>query len=225
MLVSPEDLFDDEIVLRVPDRCELSAQPTQIAARVVETVRMVDTEALNLALRNELQQAAVRCFEHCIVLRAKTREVVDVEKSAIVDLVRRHAPIREPVRLALEEPVQRRKRLAAVLDAVVGCDVAGDLRRDQRRRARDLRKSPFRNRDFVRAHLPLRFVRGAVMRQAMQRPDDALELDQRGLALELRRGSVRGALQEARIRRRVEREAVLEVEHAELAELLVELQG
>src|SRR5262245_26765809 len=102
MLVSPENLFDDEIVLRVPEGGELASQPAQIAARIVEAVRMVDAKTLDLSFGDQLEQAAMGRVEHCIVLGAQAGEIIDVEEPPVVDLIGCHAPVREPVRLALE---------------------------------------------------------------------------------------------------------------------------
>src|SRR5690606_35544852 len=42
MLVRREDLLDDDVELRLADRRDLRAQPLEIAARVVDPVRVVD---------------------------------------------------------------------------------------------------------------------------------------------------------------------------------------
>src|SRR5690606_41258144 len=96
----------------------------EIAARVVQPVRVIDAKPVNLALGRPLEHAPVRRLEHGLVLRAQAREVVDVEKAPAVDLVGRDAPVREPIRLTLEQGGPARVALALAGCAVERRDVA-----------------------------------------------------------------------------------------------------
>ncbi|OLC69970.1 MAG: hypothetical protein AUH79_00540 [Betaproteobacteria bacterium 13_1_40CM_4_64_4] len=49
----------------------------------------------------------MRRLEHRAVLDADAGQVGDFEEAPIVDLIRRHPPVREPVVLPLEQPMQR----------------------------------------------------------------------------------------------------------------------
>src|SRR5678815_1599899 len=70
---------------------------------------MVDAHAFDrLALRQARDQA-VRGREHLRVFGAHRREVGDLEETAIVDLVGGDAPVREPVMLLLEDPMDRKR--------------------------------------------------------------------------------------------------------------------
>ena len=67
---------------------------------------MVDPQPLDLALADQPQQQAVRVGEDRRVLHAHRRQLGDVEEAAVVDLLGRHAPERQPVRLLVEQRVQ-----------------------------------------------------------------------------------------------------------------------
>ncbi len=68
---------------------------------------MVNPEAIDLALPHEFEHQLVRGVEDGLVLDTEGGKIVDVEEASIVDLVCGDSPVREPIRLLLEELVQR----------------------------------------------------------------------------------------------------------------------
>ena len=68
---------------------------------------MIDSQAVDLVRGGELEQVSVRGLEHGVVFHPQGGEIVDVEKAPIVDLVGSHPPVRNAIRLRLEQGVQR----------------------------------------------------------------------------------------------------------------------
>ncbi len=114
-----------------PRACRRCAKPccrrSQVGGRVEQAVGMVDAQAVDPALRGQVQRQALHRLEHPRVLDAQRRQFVDVEEAPVVDLVGRHVPVGQPVGLRL---VQRMQALAA------GLVVEGLDRRLQRRQPR-----------------------------------------------------------------------------------------
>ncbi len=127
LLVPAEDLLDQEAHRRRGARRAGGAlQRRQIAGRIVEAVDVVETHAGHPAGGEQREQAAVRRGEHLGVFHAQTGELVDVEESAVVDLVRGGAPVGEAIRLRLEQRVQA----DGALRAIEGGDARLDVTRD-----------------------------------------------------------------------------------------------
>ena len=82
-------------------------QAAEIAGRVVQPVGVVDAQAVHAPLREQLEDQAMGGLEHRLVLHAQRGELVDIEEAAVVDLVGRDAPVRQAIRLRLEQLVQR----------------------------------------------------------------------------------------------------------------------
>ena len=55
---------------------------------------------------NELQWETVNFLEHRRVFHAERRELIDVEEPAIVDFLRGHSPVREAIRLLVEQSIE-----------------------------------------------------------------------------------------------------------------------
>src|SRR5438876_1131520 len=72
---------------------------------------MVDPQTLQLALGDKRRHQAVNGIEHLGALDPDARELVYVEKAAVIDLVRGHLPERQPISLALEQAVEWQKRV------------------------------------------------------------------------------------------------------------------
>ena len=62
---------------------------------------------------HQLEREAVHLVEHHRVFHPQRGELVDVEEAPVVDLLRRDAPVGEPVRLHVEQPVERDRSCAA----------------------------------------------------------------------------------------------------------------
>ncbi len=97
-LVALEDLLDHD-----PCTAGRGGEPPQVAARVRQPVRMVDAEAVDLALPAQRDQQGVREGEHRRVLDADRHEGVHVEEPAVVELLVAHPPVGQPVVLGVEQ--------------------------------------------------------------------------------------------------------------------------
>ncbi len=64
---------------------------------------------------------AVRCHEDRGVLHAQPNQVVDIEESAVVDLLRGGAPGGQPVGLGVKQQVQAVEAVRVPFDAIDGC--------------------------------------------------------------------------------------------------------
>jgi hypothetical protein len=72
-----------------------------------------------VARRHELQYPGVRRREHALVLDSHGDEVADVEEPPVVDLRAGHPPVRQPVRLLIQQPVQRVEAARITLAPIV----------------------------------------------------------------------------------------------------------
>ena len=81
-------------------------QHREIARRVEEAVRVIDSHRLHAAVAQQLRQQLVGRGKDLRILDAQPRELVDVKKAPVVDLVRRGSPVRQPVGLRFEQFVQ-----------------------------------------------------------------------------------------------------------------------
>jgi hypothetical protein len=64
----------------------------EVLLGIVEPVRVIDAQPVDLAGGREGEHETVRCLEHLLVLHAQRGEIVDVEEAPVVDLVRGDAP-------------------------------------------------------------------------------------------------------------------------------------
>src|SRR5437660_10560227 len=67
---------------------------------------MVDAEALDLALADQAHQQPVGFLEDRGLFHAHRGELGDVEKAAVIDLLRRNPPERQAIRLRVEQRVE-----------------------------------------------------------------------------------------------------------------------
>ncbi len=74
-------------VLRVPRGGEVFLQPPQIISRRIEAVDVIDPEPGGAAAADELEGEPMHFVEHGGVFHAQRRELVDVEKPAVVDFL------------------------------------------------------------------------------------------------------------------------------------------
>ena len=82
-------------------------QPDQILPRVVHAVAVVDAQAGDLFLSEQLPDQAMRlCAKTSGFSMRRPTKIVHVEEAAIVDLLRRSAPVGEPVGLHIQQRVQ-----------------------------------------------------------------------------------------------------------------------
>ncbi len=124
LLVSRQDFFDDEISralgrIRRPlgfQAVEPRAQLPAVGPGLRQAVDMIDTHAIDQALRVEPEHGCVHGIEDFVDLDAQGNQIVDVEKAPPVDLVVGQAPPGEAVILILQDLVQTARGLAASPD-------------------------------------------------------------------------------------------------------------
>ena len=71
---------------------------------------MIEPQARDLSCRDQFQYLGVRGREHARVFHTDRAQMVVVEKPAVVDLVKRGLPVRQPIDLSFEEIVERVER-------------------------------------------------------------------------------------------------------------------
>src|SRR5262249_26408324 len=69
-------------------------KPSEIAERIAQTVRMIDSQACDVALGDPFPDQLMRGHEHLAVLHPKTSQCVDIEEPAIAKVSRCHPPVR-----------------------------------------------------------------------------------------------------------------------------------
>src|SRR5207248_1024762 len=99
-------------------------QSMKVLCRVVKSIGMIDAQSVDLPFPQQLKNKAVRLFEHRRVLLTKRGEIIDIEKPAVVDVVRRHSPVRQPKGLRLDQFVQVFKTVRLTWNAV---EVSNDV--------------------------------------------------------------------------------------------------
>ena len=70
---------------------------------------MIDAQPINMAARQQLTYQPVCMLEHFRVVHAQRRQIIDIEETAIVDLVRCYTPESQPVGLGFQQFVERIK--------------------------------------------------------------------------------------------------------------------
>ena len=108
LLVRGQDLLDDH-----PDGAGGLVQPLQVARGVEQPVHVVDAQPVDQAADDQGDDHAVGVLEDLLVLDPQADEGLDVEEPAVVELLARRPPQRQPVILALQQGVE---------DVVVGVD-------------------------------------------------------------------------------------------------------
>ena len=109
LLAAAEDLLDDDEERPVGGAGRLHAllEPLQVVAGIEEAVHVVDAEAGHGAALDEREDEAVHLVEDRRIFHAQRRQLVHVEEPAVVDLLGRHAPVREAIRLRVQQAVER----------------------------------------------------------------------------------------------------------------------
>src|SRR5262249_19887232 len=127
-LVLAKDLFDHGVerlcpALRLADE---AAQSLAILRGIAQAVDMVETQALQLAVGDELLDQPMRRLEGRGVFHPQAGEAVDVEEAAVVDIARRKTPVAELVVLPLQEVMQRERLYRAIPGGAIGRKSAFD---------------------------------------------------------------------------------------------------
>ena len=173
-------------------------EPPEVFDGRVEPVGVVDAQAGDLALAHEAQDELMRGVEDLRHLHPQRGEVVHVEEAAVVDLVARHAPVGEPVRLGGQEPVEEVEARGISFRPVQDPEIFLDVLADLRRLLDEGGEAPL---DDLLLAQALRNPRGIRLRpagQVLERGEDAPQLAQPGVLgaeplREARRGDARGS--------------------------------
>ncbi len=186
---------------------------------------MVDAKSVEFSLGDEFQDQLVGLVEDLFVLGAKGGEIVDIEEAAVVDVVGGDTPLREAVRLGLDEFMQRVEATGIVGRAVD----RGYILEDEcfyfvRSRAQSDQTTLLHF--LFTVALDFLLGRGATtVRQVAERGDDALQVQ------EIFVGGADSFLQtfdletqNARVLLGIDRKAMLKIKDAELSALGVEGQ-
>ena len=82
-------------------------QPHEVLSRIQQPVRVVDAQPGDQAICQQAAHQLVRLREYARILHPQPDQIVDVEEPPIVDLFAGHSPKRQPVRLFLQQFMQR----------------------------------------------------------------------------------------------------------------------
>ncbi len=100
-LAGLEDLLGDDPGLR----CTL-AQANEVLQRIAQSVGVVDTNAVEHAALQPVEDEGVRLFEDMLALDAQADQRIDVEEAAVAELLVRGLPVGKPVALLVKEVVE-----------------------------------------------------------------------------------------------------------------------
>ena len=87
---------------------------------------MIDPQPGHLSFPDEPEQQSVALGENRRVFHSDGAQVVDIEKPPVIDLLRRHRPVREPVHLPAQEFVQQVEAPRVPSDTVEDPDILID---------------------------------------------------------------------------------------------------
>ena len=186
---------------------------------------MVDADAVHAPVGEELPEKLVRRLEYLRPLDVQPGQRVHVEEPPVVDLVRRGAPVRQPIRLRLEQLVQ----------GIEARRVAGDSVHASRPRRRCAGQPPVRPAPACPAAPSRLLSRGAAprfgsgrarcRRQILERAEDALELvDPRAVGAKLAGERLHREPQDARSLPWIDRQFLVEIAQYQRAAAELQLQ-
>ena len=78
----------------------------EILCRQVKTIRMIDAEACHCAITHQLQKKPVNGIENLWEFDTNRRQLVYVEKTAVIDFFGRDAPKGQPIRLRIKQFIE-----------------------------------------------------------------------------------------------------------------------
>ena len=107
-VVPGDDLAVRALLVQAPgDRQDEGfLEPLEVDLGVEQAVGVVDPQAGHAGPGRELEDQGMRGAEDVFPIDAEGRQGVDIEESAVVDLIRGHAPVGQPVRLRGEEGIE-----------------------------------------------------------------------------------------------------------------------
>ena len=135
-LVEAQNLLDDHEerpLVRAyigPHGAGAGLDARQIVARVVESIDVIDAKAVHEPFAQQLEHEAVDTVEHGRIFHTDRGQLVDVEKTPVVDLLRGDPPMREPIGLLGEQRVEPVEAPGIATGAVEQCDQPLDVPAD-----------------------------------------------------------------------------------------------
>src|SRR5262249_28773584 len=107
----PQNLLDHQIEgpaphlsgASCPGLLDEAPQAPAIARRILQPVYVIEAEAVELPLGDELPDQAVTALEDLVLFHPDRRELADIEETAVVDAAGRPAPMSEAVMLTREQ--------------------------------------------------------------------------------------------------------------------------
>src|SRR5581483_4622257 len=151
-------------------------QVPEISQRIIQPVRVVDPEPIELSLPDEPEDQPGGLLEYLLPLHRDRSEAVDVEKPAVVDLIGRHPPIRKAISLPVQEGVEEIEAARIPFDSIIEDDVLIDKGPDLFRRMVELGETllnPFDLPPLLRNPLRIGFD---LLREMKEREGDAVIL-------------------------------------------------
>ena len=118
LFVEAENLLDGQVHI-----AGFAPQSLQIAERIVETVDVIDPEAGELAFARELDDQRVGMAKNFFIFDAQRNQLVDVEKSPIIELFRGDFPKRQPIPLLRQQPIEQVETFRLAGGAVESADI------------------------------------------------------------------------------------------------------
>ena len=188
---------------------------------------MIHPQPRRRAALHELEHEPVDLFEHRRVFHPQRRELVHVEEAAVVDLFGRDAPVRQPVRLFVEQPIERVEAARLSGDAVEAAHGRVDQRAHVGASLDERVQSPLDHLFLPRANGDVVRIAGAARRKVLGRGGDALELlgiAVSGRARLMREPGVQLEAEHLAVRVGRDRQHVVETPHHERAVAIRELQ-
>ena len=139
---------------------------------------MVDAQSVDVATHEQLEQQAMALGEDRRVFHANGRQFVDVEKTAIIDLVGGRLPVRKPIDLGVEQFIEVVVTVWIVDRAAQFPHVAVDELGDCRRAFGQFAQAALDHLFFALSLGDAAGLGFRAQRQVFQRGDDALQFPQ-----------------------------------------------
>ena len=120
----PENFFNQQIERAAMGALGFADQAPQTPAilrRIVQSVDMIEPQALNLVFRDQPADETMNAVERIAILDAKSRQRIHVKKSPVVDFTGRKLPVRQPVMLPLQQLMKGLGLRGPVGPGPVGC--------------------------------------------------------------------------------------------------------
>src|ERR1700682_2578922 len=103
-----------------------AAQALKVLRGIAQAVDMVETQALELSLRDQCFDEAMDGVERAGILDPQSSQRVDVEEATVIDIAGSQPPVAELVMLAFEQGMQRLRLRRVIRSCPIGVQPARD---------------------------------------------------------------------------------------------------